>query len=91
MQRVRRGGTYGGGLIGQEGEGRIIRAAPRAVGAPLVSHHADQWLHGSAQVIGHVEQTADAATWRWRGSKYGNVNDRVHLQRYNYVYEPDAG
>lgn len=31
-------------------------------GALLVCHHGDQGLHGAAQIVGHVEQTADSRT-----------------------------
>lgn len=41
-------------------------------GAPFVRHHTDQWLHGTAQIVSHVKQTANAGTW---GEKEG----RFHL------------
>lgn len=55
------GGGYRGevwGMLGgvSEGQGLVL------FGALLVCHHADQRLHGSAQIVGHVEQTANTGT-----------------------------
>lgn len=62
LEKHATGGEERGGEIeeeeaGSEGQGLVL------FGALLVCHHADQWLHGSAQVVGHVEQTADTGTW----------------------------
>lgn len=54
----RDGGEGGLGLkAGSEVQGLVL------LGAPLVRHHADQRLHGTAQIVSHVKQTADAGTW----------------------------
>lgn len=58
---------WGDGGVGSEGQGLVL------FGALLVRHHADQWLHGSAQVIGHVEQTANTGTCRDRETAGGNT------------------
>lgn len=41
---------------GSEAQGLVL------FGALLVCHHGDQGLHGAAQIVGHVEQTADGGT-----------------------------
>lgn len=42
---------------GSEAQGLVL------LGALLVCHHGDQGLHGSAQIVRHVEQTADGGTF----------------------------
>lgn len=53
------------GREGEEGEEeeKVRRSEGQVgvvlLGAALLRHHADQRLHSSAQVVSHVEQTAD--------------------------------
>lgn len=74
MRQVGRGG---GGeqeeeeeVRGSEGQGGVV-----LLDAALLRHHADQRLHSSAQVVSHVEQTADTRAWG-RGTESGGERER---------------
>lgn len=54
--RERAGGACKDEGAGSEAQGLVL------LGALLVCHHGDQGLHGSAQIVRHVEQTADGGT-----------------------------
>lgn len=56
-----KGGWSGRSLADEKGAGSVAQGFV-LLGALLVCHDGDEGLHGSAQIVRHVKQTADGGT-----------------------------